>query len=157
MVNRLRGEAYAGRGHGRLRYELLVRAKQRIEACLSDGHYCEVIALCESVIGDRLESRLSYLTGDNVGFKTLGHLLLKLREAETDSQLRSLLEDLDIWRGRRNRALHELVKIEDGVPHTSWDDRIEALRQDAENGFELLRRLYHRVADLNPRHTDRVF
>jgi hypothetical protein len=156
-MNRIRAEAFTGQGHGKLRYELFSSAKHRIESSMAHGYYCEVIALCESVIGDRLESRLSFLTQQNVGFKTLGRLLTNLRGCETDNIICDLVEEIDVWRDRRNRALHELVKIEDGVLHTSWKERLETLREDAERGYDLLRKIYNRVADLNPRHSDRVF
>jgi hypothetical protein len=156
-MKRRRGEAYTGKGHGTLRYELFTRAKRRIEASMASGHYCEVIALCESIIADRLESRLSFLRRENVGFETLGPLLTGLEKAETDSELLKLVAELRQWAKKRNRALHELVKIEDGVPHLSWDQRIELLQGDAQCGYELLKGLYNRVADLNPSHTDRVF
>lgn len=156
-MNRVRGEAFTGKGHGTLRYQLFMRAKRQIESSMAAGHYCEVIALCESVIADRLESRLSFLTQHNVGFQTLGRLLPDLKQVETDEAISSLLEELDQWRTQRNRALHELVKVEDGIPHTSWEDRIERLGQDAQWGYDLLKKLYHRVADLNLLHSDRVF
>ena len=79
MTERLRGEAYTGKGYGTLRYRLFVRARKRIESSIRRGYFCEAIAICESVIGDRLESRLSYLSKKNIGFRNLGHLIINLK------------------------------------------------------------------------------
>jgi hypothetical protein len=133
------------------------RARERIESCLESGHSCEAISIIESVITDRLESRLNWLNWDNQGFKTLGSLIQQLRPLETDEQIKGMLDDLDHWRVERNGAIHELVKVEDGVPHKDWDSRMNDLSGSANRGYELLKRLYHRVADLNPSHRDRVF
>jgi hypothetical protein len=155
--NRQRGEAYSGEGYGTLRYNLFRAARDHIESSIKAGYHCEAIAIIESVISDRLESRLSWLSKQNYGFKTLGWLIKKLRGYETDSELTMLLEDLDKWRERRNGAIHELVKVEAGKPHIGWCERMAELATSARDGYELLKRLYHRVADLNPKHLDRVF
>jgi hypothetical protein len=157
ISKRKRGNAFEGKGHGRLRRKLFEEARQRIETSIAAGYCCEAIAIIESVITDRLESRLNWLSGENHGFKTLGWLINNLRGSETDSALTDLLDDLDIWREQRNRAIHELVKVEDGKPPMSWSDRMAELATGARLGYELLKRLYHRVADLNPRHKSRVF
>lgn len=157
METRKRAQAFTGKGYGSLRYQLFVAAKDRIEKSIKAGYFCEAIAISESVIGDRLESRYSYLKKENVGFKTLGSLIKGLENLETDGKMIQILEELNTWRNARNKALHELVKVEDGVPHTSWNDRMTQLKSDAESGYALLCSLYHRVADLNPLHSDRVF
>lgn len=71
-MNRVRGEVFAGEGYGSLRYRLFVAANDHIERSIAHGFYCEAISVTESVISDRLESRLSFLTNKNFGFSTLG-------------------------------------------------------------------------------------
>ena len=154
---RLRAEAYSGKGYGALRYHLFESARQHIEQSIKEGYYCEAIAIIESVITDRLESRISYLKDENVGFQNLGPAIKKLKACETDTKLISILADLDEWRKKRNSALHELVKIEDGKPMLQWSQRILSLSLSATEGYELLKQLYHRVADLNPLHISRAF
>ena len=161
---RRRGEAFTGKGYGNRRFLLFEAARDHIERSLELGFFCEAIAISESVISDRLESRLSWLTKKNVGFKTLGWLIKKLRKCETDPVLLLLLDELDTWREQRNGALHEMVKVADDGPvpdwqtrDSDWQIRMDELSVSARSGYELLKRLYHQVADLNPHHTDRVF
>lgn len=164
MNNRKRGEAYAGKGYGTRRRLLLEAARIHIERSIELGFFCEAIAVSESIISDRLESRLSWLTKESVGFKTLGWLINTLRQYESDQELIHLLGDLDAWRKRRNGALHEMVKVSDDGPVPDWENRssdwqvrTKELSLSARSGYDLVKRLYHRVADLNPRHHDRVF
>jgi hypothetical protein len=164
MGDRRRGEAYSGKGYGTRRRLLFEAARDHIEHSIELGFFCEAIAVSESIIADRLESRLSWLTKQNVGFRTLGWLIKELRKCEVDSELAHLLGELDTWRKRRNGALHEMVKVADdgSVPDwktrpSDWQIRMAELAMSARAGYELVKRLYHRVADLNPRHYDRVF
>lgn len=140
-MERERGEAFEGKGYGTLRYQLLVRAKSHIEQSIEQGYYCEAIAIIESAIGDRLESRLSFLVRRNVGFQTLGKLLKGLAPIETDAELTGIIGEIDGWRKRRNGAIHELVKVERGQELISWDDRMAAMRETATEGYQLLTRL----------------
>jgi hypothetical protein len=152
---RKRGEAFAGSGHGTLRRQLQECARDQIERSLSLGFYCEAIALSESIIADRLESRLSFLSGENAGFRNLGGFG-KLKRIESDDELRNIYAEVDQWARRRNRALHEMVKVEAKKPPTDWATRMRENRLAARDGYEIAKRIYHRVADLNPRHADRV-
>lgn len=156
-ILRLRAQAYSGHGYGTLRYNLFRQAEKRIERSIKEGYYCEAIAIIESVITDRLESRLSYLKQKNYGFLTLGSAITNLTHCETDVVICSLLPDLNKWREKRNAALHELVKIEAEKPMLGWERRLGDLSLTANEGYELLKKLYHRVADLNPRHVSRAF
>lgn len=54
---------------------LFERARLQIERSMEHGFYCEAITLSESIIADRLESRLSYLKQHNCGFRMLGELV----------------------------------------------------------------------------------
>ena len=67
---RPRGEASSGKGYGSLRYRLFKSAGPHIEKSIREGYYCEAITIIESVITDRLESRLSFLKQNNIGFQT---------------------------------------------------------------------------------------
>lgn len=156
-VLQIRAEAFSGHGYGTLRYNLFKHAEERIEQSIQEGYYCEAIAITESVITDRLESRLSYLEQKNYGFLTLGSAITNLIQCETDIVICSLLPDLDKWKQKRNAALHELVKIEAEKPMLGWERRLEGLSLTANEGYDLLKKLYHRVADLNPRHVSRAF
>lgn len=152
-----RSQATATEHCGTLRYNLFKHAEERIEQSIQEGYYCEAIAIIESVITDRLESRLSYLKQINVGFQNLGPAITSLQKCETDETIILLLSELDYWRVKRNTALHELVKIEAVKSVLRWEQRLEDLSVSANEGYELLKKLYHQVADLNPRHVSRAF
>ena len=152
-----RAEAYKGKGYGKLRYMLYTSAKSRIEECIEHGYYGEAVTIIESVITDRLESRISFLKKENVGFGTLGHLIKEAKKVETDAELLDLFAELDNWREKRNTAVHELVKIEDGQELVDWDNRMKSVGDTAREGYGLLKLVYKRVADLNPKHIDRIF
>jgi hypothetical protein len=124
---------------------------------MREGFHCEAIAVIESVITDRLESRLSFLANENVGFQTLGRLIRELRARESDPILLSLMDDVNNWRQARNGAIHELTKVQADVLMKEWGERMQELAVSSAKGYSLLKRLYHRLADLNPRHTDRAF
>ena len=154
---RMRAEAYSGQGYGTLRYNLFKSAEKHIEKSIQEGYFCEAIAIIESVITDRLESWLSFLKQTNVGFQNLGPAIQSLQGCETDADIIGILSDLDKWRVKRNGALHELVKIEAGKPKSEWIERIQLLSSTATEGYELLKKLYHGVANLNPLHISRAF
>lgn len=138
---RIRAIAGKGNGIGKQRNELYRNAFRRINESIKEGYYLEAIALTESLLSDRLESRVSHLSGRNVGFKTLEKLIRQSRETETDLAFKQLVEsDVNSWRGKRNEALHEMVKIEEGL-EVGWDERIENLKGTAKEGLKVLRKV----------------
>ena len=166
MGNQVRGEAFSGNGYGTRRRKLYESARDQIERSIQRGFYGEAIALCESILADRLESRLSFLQNQNRGFQTLGKLVRDLRSVETGDEtqpLRDTVSAVEVWARLRNRALHEMVKVADDGPVADWQDkptdwevRTDFLRRIASLGYELAQHLYLRVAELNPKHRDRV-
>jgi hypothetical protein len=62
--------------------------------------------------------------------------------------LRSLvLKDLDQWRKDRNKAAHEMVKIEDGK-RVGWEERVKINKIVAVTGLELVRKIDNRIRKL---------
>jgi hypothetical protein len=164
MNKQIRGEAFAGHGYGTRRRLLLEAARGQIERSIVAGFFCEAIAVSESIISDRLESRLSWLTKQNVGFKTLGWLIKELKKYEFNSDMNRILIELDGWRVQRNSALHEMVKVAADGPIPDWESRpsdwqvrMDDLSVTARQGYDLVQQVYHCVAGLNPKHNDRVF
>jgi hypothetical protein len=146
--NRTRAIATAGNNIGTTRYQLYKRAYARINESIKQGFYLEAISIIESLISDRLESRLTFLNGSNFGFKTLGQLISETNRVETDSQLKDFVtNNLDSWRLVRNKALHEMAKLADGDTST-WDDRIKALVPCAKDGLVILRAIDKRYKQL---------
>jgi len=137
---RRRVRAVAGKedGAGMQRYELYRRAWDQIGAASRSGFYLEAITLIESLIADRLESRASYLTGKDKGFQNLGPLLSLVRAEDRDPAFLEAYKAIDEWRDRRNRAMHEVVKFEDGVSVT-WDEKVKPLPHIVRQGRDALK------------------
>ena len=111
----------------------------RIKGAMEDGYYLEAITLIESIIADRLESRLTKLLGTDFSFKTLGALINKSKAVETDPALSALVQnDLNDWRELRNEALHAMAKLANGDSST-WQDRMLALVLIADDGLQVLK------------------
>jgi hypothetical protein len=130
------------------RYQLYRMAHGRISEAVDAGFYLEAITLIESIATDRLESRLTFLTKTNVGFKNLGPLIQDIRTHETDSTLKAIVDvDLDRWRVMRNEAVHEMAKLEAGDT-SKWDDRVQVLVIVVEEGLAVLKSLKNRLSVL---------
>ena len=130
------------------RYELYKATFAWIAKSISEGFYLEAISLEESLITDRLESYLTWLTETEFSFLTLGKTQKAIEKHAEDSILRSLvLDELDEWRKARNTASHEMVKIEAGKS-ISWDERTKINQAVAETGLELVRKIDRRTRKL---------
>ena len=126
---------------GKHRREIYKSAFKQIKLANEAGFYLEAITLIESLITDRLESRLSFLDGKDFSFKTIGKLIEKSIKIETDSELKKLIEiDLRKWADGRNKSLHEMAKIAEG-DFSSWDDRYLKLKNISTKGMTLLRKI----------------
>jgi hypothetical protein len=134
-----RAIALANEGVGNHRYSLYARAWLRVQEAEREGFHLEAITLIESLLSDRLESRASYLTGINQGFRNLGALVRIFKEYELVTGFRDLVERIDMWRERRNTALDEMVKFESGHFPT-WEEQTAALPSVVREGQGLLRR-----------------
>ncbi len=116
--SRERAIAGADAHTGQHRYHLYKAAFERVTHATRDGYYLEAITLIESLLSDRMESRASFLAKENIGFKNLNELTERIRKLETVTEFVDILERVDEWRRRRNKAMHELVKFEPGdLPH----------------------------------------
>lgn len=136
---RTRAVATPGSANAKARAEMYKSAYSRIAESSKAGFHLEAITIIESLIADRLESRLTFVLQRDFSFQHLGSLITKARQVETDPTLLGLVDqDLDKWRKSRNKALHEMAKIADGDT-TSWQDRVNGLVPISEEGLRLLR------------------
>ena len=141
MTNRERALALPENNIGQKRYQIYKNAFGHINKAIENSYYLEAITLIESLITDRLESRLSHLSQEDFSFKTLGQLIKKNNQIETDEELKQLVATkLDKWRENRNNALHEMAKLEKDE-QTTWDERMQGLADIAKNGYEILREI----------------
>ena len=142
----------AGRGDlGTKRYRRCVAAFDRVEHCLQERYYIEAIAILDSLISDRLASRLGFLANQEISAQlTCGQLCNQLVGASTAAsgsgaekkhEFRAIVGDIQSWVQRRNDAMHGTAKILRGdEPDVTFDDMLKSHCQDAVNGRELLRR-----------------
>lgn len=132
---RTRAIATSGLPTGALRFRLYKQAYSRINEAMQDGYNLEAITIVESLVSDRLESRLSALLGKDFSFQTLGAVVNKVKSVETDAALGALVDvDLRAWAKQRNSALHEMAKMADGDSST-WDARMNGLANCCEWPF----------------------
>lgn len=148
ITPRKRAVATSGTTIGSTRYNLYKQAYSRIHDATKQGFYLEAITIIESLVSDRLESRLTFLKKHDFSFKTLGGLIKESRKTETDSALKELVaNNLDKWRDDRNHALHEMAKLADG-DSTTWEDRVKGIVPVAVDGLTILRAIDKRCKEL---------
>lgn len=146
---RKRAIATSGQDVAKHRYQIYKSAFTRLKEAQNLGFFLEAITLIESLASDRVESRLSFIGGEDFSFKTLERLVKKSTELETDTTMKLLVEsELNIWAGKRNRALHEMAKIESGDVST-WDERYALLKSVVDSGVKLLRKIDRQVNKLS--------
>lgn len=139
---------------GRARYELYRGAHRRLKQALLLGFWIEAIALCESMISDRLESRISYLNHHDTEARrhqVLGELVNRLKSTEKKrgyTRIHALYEKVRLWNIARNRAIHHAVKISDGEEFRTWDDRYSDLEETARLGTILVKQLSNELKRL---------
>ena len=139
-VERKRAIANKGTEVPMQKYDLYKQAFGWINYAIESGFYLEAISLIESIITDRMESRLVYLKATDVEFKTIGHLIGKLKTYE---QVEGIIQKLPLiknWSEFRNKALHEMVKIEDGN-YKPWSLKVSENKNTAMTGLKLLKQL----------------
>lgn len=137
-TKRERAIATPNAGVGLTRYQLYKKAWARILTAAEAGYCLEAITLLECILTDRLESRTGHLTGQNEGYQNLGPLIGTWRKHENVEDFRPIINEVDAWRKRRNRAVHEMVKFESGE-HPTWEEKLDPLSEIVREGKRVLR------------------
>lgn len=127
-----------------------VNAFDRVLHCIDHGYPLEAIAILDSLITDRLTSRLGYLIGDEPPARPLGQLCRALvgdksnqRDLglERDGEFRAVVTEIRAWADERNRAIHATAKIfRNEDPVVAFDDAISVHKHTAVRGVTLLQR-----------------
>jgi hypothetical protein len=116
------------------RYEIIKSALSRFNTAFGHSFFLEATALIESLICDRLESRIGELTQNPVEFGTLGDLLKKLNSIETEVELKNIMNKiLYQWAGKRNIVIHQAAKIELGKKK-DWNGYLRLSESTAKEG-----------------------
>lgn len=109
-------------------------AISRFNTAIEHSFFLEATALIESLICDRLESRIGELTDKSVEFGTLGDLLKKLNTIESDVELKYIMNNiLYKWAGKRNVVVHQAAKIELGKKK-DWNEYLRLAKLTAIEG-----------------------
>lgn len=142
-----------GSAEGQHRRSLYQHCIGQCNRAVASGFYVEAVAIIDSLLSDRLESRLASKHGQHEikrRFSTVGKLAteLKGKSANEPEYAREVYSQIGQWSSQRNIVMHQLVKLEEGeIP--SWDQRYMQARKTAENGMSLFRKLDQIVKDLN--------
>lgn len=141
-----------GNGVGKLRQAIYASGMSRIREAIEKGYALEAIALCESMMADRLEARRAWKRNQAVEhrkFDSLGRLARALRTDSTEPEdARKIYDEVVAWADERNEALHQMFKLAEG-PIRVWSDRYEEVECVATRGFALSRKVGFLLKKLN--------
>jgi len=122
---------------GQERYEVIKSAISRYNVAIEHSFFLEATALMESLISDRLESRLGELKKEPISFDTIGNLLNALRKIETDTVLKEVMnKQINNWCADRNTVIHQAAKIEIGKKK-DWNDYLKQAEKTAKDGRKI--------------------
>jgi hypothetical protein len=133
------GKSKTGKSNGKIRQALYACLSNRVKESIQNGYYPEAIALEESFMSDRLESYCTHKKYVNRSGLTLGQLLRKLKENDTDFA-EIIRAQLEIWWSGRNSCLHEMAKFEDGED-AEWQAKLKKAGVVARDGQSLMRKV----------------
>ena len=133
-------------GLGNDRYRRYVAAFDWTVHCVDKGYYLEAIAILDSLICDRLGSRLGYLKGKSIdSCWTSGKLCRELigtdstsTGSENDAAFRNVIRNIQNWVKRRNDSMHATAKVFRGASSNTFKAILQSHMQDAVDGIKCL-------------------
>ncbi len=127
---------------GKYRENLYKEAYQRIKSAKKHGYWLEIIAICDSIIGDRFESLVAAIKNQVESgrkFRTISQIIENHGPKIVRNGFpQSVIDELVEWVDLRNRFMHEIVKVRDNEI-SSWEDRIILAKKTAETGIKYSR------------------
>lgn len=139
---------------GKFRGELYRGAMRQLKKAVASEFYIEAVALCESIISDRLESRLSLLNNHSLesrrqrSLHALLKYLISIESPKSYPEITAIYHAIEKWRTKRNRAVHNAVKLSDGESLETWEIRYSEIKAAAFEGRTLANRLIAEVRRL---------
>jgi hypothetical protein len=116
-------------------------AWDRIKSAMEAGYYLESVALCESIISDRLISHVQGVSGKKESLRTTFKQIIQdwkdVSGPVSWGKYSDLPSAVDAWRRNRNTVVHGMVKSEPGKPTQSPDSFLEMAKESAEEGRSL--------------------
>lgn len=124
----------------RVKGEVFAKAYARAQRALAAGFYIEAIAICDSLITDRLRLILTSNSEAPASHASTGKIANFLISQDVPCFDEKLWTDVLDWSRARNRHAHEMGNIsgDDLVP---WRTRISHANQVAKAGFALVNRV----------------
>jgi dsRNA-specific ribonuclease len=109
-----------------------------------NGYWLEVIAICDSIIGDRFEALVAAIKNQVESGRKLRTISQIIKnhgpEIVKTGFPQSVIDELVVWVDQRNRFMHEIVKIRENEI-SSWADRIKLAEETAETGIKHSRKI----------------
>ena len=136
----------SGKKNGMIRKNLYAHLFECVKDSIHNEYFLEAITLEESFIADRLESYCFYKALIKGSKMTLGQLIAPLKNKDAFFS-RELLGQVDKWRSKRNKCIHEMPKFDDGED-AEWDERMKNAKQIAIVGEKLMRSVDKEIARL---------
>ncbi len=123
----------------KLKGTLITRALKRAERAISAGFYLETLALCDSLITDRIRVIGLHSASTPIEIRGVNDGLVKLDRANISILDSSLIDETRNWGKRRNAAIHGFSKLSefDGI---TWPERLKLAKIQAELGLGLAKR-----------------
>jgi hypothetical protein len=123
----------------KLKGHLITSALNRAERAISAGFYLETLALCDSLITDRIRVIGVHSTSTPIEIRGVNDGLVKLDRADISILDSTLVDETRKWGKQRNAAIHGFSKLSefDGV---TWLARLKQARIQAELGVGLAKR-----------------
>jgi hypothetical protein len=135
---------------GSQRYARYREAFDHADHCIEAGYHLQAIAVLDSLISDRLSSRLAFLTNKETSARlTCGQLCNQLLKVSTSSQdapsqdatcFDEVVSEIQKWVHRRNAAIHGSAKIlRRNDCNATFAGILESHMENATTGRALLR------------------
>lgn len=133
-------------GLGDRRYERYLGAFDWVQHCIETKHFLEAIAVLDSLMWDRLSSRLAYKNSGHVDDRlTLGQVCNQLvapnqsNGSETETTFRDVELKIKAWVDKRNSAMHATAKVFRVAAYEGdFKKVLETHRETANEGVRLL-------------------
>ena len=130
-----------------MRQDLYIGATRKLKKANENGYWIEAISICESILCDRLEARISHLNRHTELARrhgTLGSLIKRLRSTEKiqgQENLHDIYNRIKNWSLLRNKAVHGAVKLTQGQEFLPFEKRYALLQAVAIDGRKLFNEL----------------
>ncbi|MFM1787196.1 MAG: hypothetical protein RL228_1146 [Actinomycetota bacterium] len=115
---------------------LIKKAVSRAKRAHRAGFYLETISLCDSIIGNRMNSIVRDSSGEKFKSPGIGFGSREINRLGIPIFTTDLLVQTNEWSRKRNSSLHGISRLED-FESSSWRSRLNACKQVSEEGIQL--------------------